>query len=65
MLRVYFLNHRELLGELSRAAYETVKQLMATAALEEQSFRPGMVSVVQTFGDEARYHPHIHALCML
>jgi hypothetical protein len=25
MLRIYFLHHRELLGALSRAGYETVK----------------------------------------
>jgi hypothetical protein len=29
MLRVYFLHHRELLGALSLAAYQTVKELMA------------------------------------
>ena len=51
MLRVYFLHHRELLGALSLAAYETVKELMAAAAVEEKGFRPGVVSVVQTFGD--------------
>jgi hypothetical protein len=28
MLGVYFLHHRELLGELSRAAYETIHELM-------------------------------------
>ena len=50
MLRVYFLHHRELLGALSLAAYQTVKELMA-AAVEEKGFRPGMVSIVQTFGD--------------
>lgn len=63
MLRVYFLHHRELLGELSRAAYETVKELMTLAAFEDDSFRPGMVSVVQTFAEAARFHPHVHALC--
>ncbi len=26
-------------------------------------FRPGMVSVVQTSGDGAKFHPHLHALC--
>jgi len=63
MLRVYFLHHRELLGELSRAAYETVNELMTSAALEEErGFRPGVVSVVQTFGDRANFHPHVHAL---
>jgi hypothetical protein len=63
MLRVYFLHHRELLGALSLAAYETVKELMAAAAVEEKGFRPGMVSVVQTFGEGAKFHPHVYALC--
>ncbi len=62
MLRVYFLYHRELLGELSRAAAETVKELLAAAAGEEEGFRPGIVAVVQTFGDRANFHPHVHAL---
>ncbi len=62
MLRIYFLHHRELLSALSRAAYETVKELMV-AALDEKGFRPGMVSVVQTFGEGAKFHPHVHALC--
>ena len=62
MLRVYFLHHRELLGELSRAAAETAKELLAAAAGEAKGFRPGVVSVVQTFGDRANFHPHVHAL---
>jgi putative transposase/transposase-like zinc-binding protein len=62
MLRIYFLHHRELLGALSRAGYETVKELMA-AAVEDDGFRPGMVSVVQSFGEGAKFHPHVHALC--
>jgi hypothetical protein len=62
MLRVYFLHHRELLGELSRAAAETVKELLAAAADEGKGFRPGVVAVVQTFGDRANFHPHVHAL---
>jgi hypothetical protein len=61
MLRVYFLHHRELLGALSLAAYQTVKELMVAAA-GEKGFRPGMVSVVQTFGDRASFHPHVRAL---
>ena len=31
MLRPYFLFHRELLGELARLAYETVREMMMTA----------------------------------
>jgi hypothetical protein len=62
MLRVYFLYHRELLGELSRAAAQTAKELLAAAAGEEEGFRSGIVSVVQTFGGRAKFHPHVHAL---
>ena len=62
MLHVYILHHRELLGALSLAAYQTVKELMASAAVEEKGFRPGVVSVVQTFGEGAKFHPHVHAL---
>jgi len=47
MLRPYFLHHRELLGGLARAAWETVLELMI-AAVDDETFRPGMVAVVQT-----------------
>jgi hypothetical protein len=57
MLRVYLLYHRELLGELSRAAAETAKELLAAAAGEEEGLRSGIVAVVQTFGDRANFHP--------
>jgi hypothetical protein len=61
MLRPYFLHHRELLGGLAHAAWETVLELMRTAAGDE-GMRPGMVAVVQTAGDLANWHPHVHAL---
>ena len=48
MLRPYFLHHRELLGKLSQAAWQTVQELMAQAACEEAGFRPGMIAVVHT-----------------
>jgi hypothetical protein len=55
------MNHRELLGKLSRAAYETVDELMATANGVE-GFRTGMVLVAQTSGDLLNAHPHLHGL---
>jgi hypothetical protein len=61
MLRPYFLHHRELLGQLARAAWETVCELTC-AADAEQDLRPGMVAVVQTAGDLGNWHPHVHAL---
>ena len=32
------------------------------AAVEEPDLRPGMVAVIQTFGDRVNPHPHVHAL---
>jgi len=61
MLRPYFLHHRELLGGLARAAWGTVRDLMADATGED-GLRPGMVAVVQSAGDLANWHPHVHAL---
>ena len=64
MIRAYFMNHRELLGKLSRAAYETVHEMMATAAAANgvEGFRTGMVLVAQTSGDLLNAHPHLHGL---
>jgi hypothetical protein len=39
-----------------------VPLVLAAAAGEEEGFRPGVVAVVQTFGDRANFHPHVHAL---
>jgi hypothetical protein len=60
MLRPYFLHHRELIGELCRAAYETIRELMSAAAAT--MLRPGFVAVVQTFNSDLRFHPHIHGI---
>jgi hypothetical protein len=40
MLRPYFLRHRELLGGLCQAAWQTVREMMAAAAGED--LRPGL-----------------------
>jgi hypothetical protein len=61
MLRPYFLYHRELLGQLCRVAYETVKELIV-AATEDKDIQPGMVAVIQTFSQFLLWNPHIHAL---
>jgi hypothetical protein len=48
-------------GELSRLAYESVRERMAAAAGKDSSFRPERVAVIQTFGDRLNPHPHQHA----
>jgi len=53
MLRPYFLHHRELLGELARLVYGTVREMMA-AAVDDPNARPGMVAVIQTFGSSPK-----------
>ena len=53
MLRPYFLHHRELLGDMARLAYETVREMMA-AAVDEPDARPGMVAVIQTFSSSLK-----------
>jgi hypothetical protein len=61
LLRLYFLFHRELLGGLARAAWETARELIRAAVVDE-ALQPGMVAVVQTAGDLGGWHPHVHAL---
>jgi hypothetical protein len=61
MIRPCFLYHRALLGRLCRAAYETVRELMVEASAEP-ALQPGMIAVVQTFGDALTWNPHVHAL---
>jgi len=60
MLRPYFLRHQELLGDLCRAAWQTVRAMMVAAAGEQ--IRPGMVAVIQPFGSTINFHPHVQAL---
>jgi len=62
MLRPCFLHHRELLGKLSRAAWQTVAEMVDVAAGSEVSVRPGMVTVIQTARSDLGFSPHIHAL---
>jgi len=61
MLRPYFVRHRELLGDLARLAYETIKELMIEAVAAPHA-RPGVVVVPQTFGSVLNLHPHAHCL---
>ena len=62
MLRPYFLHHRELLGNLCQAAWETVAELVDAAAGDGAQIRPGMVAVLQTARSDLAFSPHIHAL---
>jgi hypothetical protein len=60
-LRVYFRFTRSLLGNLCRAAFETVHEVMQLE-MDTEGCVPGMVGAVRTFGDLVHWHPHIHAI---
>jgi hypothetical protein len=63
LVRPYFLHHRELLGKLSQAAWETVHELIAEGG-EAEGVRPGMVCVVQTATDLLEWHPQSQYLAL-
>ena len=48
-------------GDMSRLAYETIRELMAAAA-DDKTLCPGMVTFIQVFGNMVNLHPHLHAL---
>jgi hypothetical protein len=60
MLRVFFKYKRRLLGELCRAALRTLNRYFEVATGE--SLIPGVIAVIQTFGDRINFHPHLHFL---
>ena len=60
-LRIYFRFDRSLLGDLCRAAARTVITVYRAASGRPDAV-PGMVGAIQTFGQLAHFHPHIHAL---
>jgi hypothetical protein len=60
-LRVYFRYDRRLLGELARAAWESVVEVYR-GVLQRDDLIPGMIAGIQTFGELIHFHPHIHAI---
>ena len=58
-LRAYFLYDRRRLGLLSRVASRTLHAYVG-AALGERDAVPGVVSLAQSFGSLAHWHPHLH-----
>ena len=62
ILRRYFLYDRKLLSDLSRSAWETLKEFLQEAVPENNAV-PGVVIAIHTFGDFLGWHPHLHVLC--
>ena len=60
-LRGLFLRERRLLGLLTQCAAETITRCWRVA-LGRRDGVPGVVASIQTFGRQANWHPHVHAL---
>jgi hypothetical protein len=60
MLRVFFKFKRKILGDLCRCAVRAI--LLYFQAMAGKTLEPGIVGVVQTFGDRINFHPHLHFL---
>jgi len=61
ILRIYFLFNRNLLKELSRISWETVKDYCSSTCRKDGA-SPAAVAVIQTFGDYLSFNPHMHIL---
>jgi len=60
MLRLFFKYKRRLLGELCQAAVQAL--LKYFQAVTSTELIPGVVAVIQTFGEKINFHPHAHCL---
>jgi ribosomal protein S27E len=60
MLRLFFRFKRKLLNSLCLSAVRSLVKFLHTATGFE--LMPGVVAVIQTFGDRINFHPHIHVL---
>jgi len=58
-LRAYFLYDRRRLGLLSRVASRTLHAYVGAARGESDAV-PGVISLAQSFGSLAHWHPHLH-----
>jgi hypothetical protein len=61
ILRRYFHYDRDLLSDLSRCAWDSLK-LFLPEAVPERNPIPGAVIAIQTFGDFLGFNPHCHVL---
>lgn len=61
ILRRFFKYDRKLLGKLCHCVNQSLTDFFRTG-LNLADGVPGMVMVIHTFGDYARWHPHVHVM---
>ena len=60
LLRVFFKFKRRLLEDLCRCALRSLTRYFE--GLTGSALTPGVIAVIQTFGDRINLHPHLHLL---
>jgi|GEM_PF-3527784 len=61
MLRIYFRFDHSLYPELSRCAWETIKECFQ-AAFDTITLVPGMITGIHTSDHVLNFHPHVHTV---
>ena len=61
LLRIYFKYDRKLLTKYCHCAKESLEMFFRTVLGVDDGIL-GMIMVIHTFGDYARFHPHLHAI---
>jgi hypothetical protein len=64
LLRPYFLHERwgGLLAELARSAWQALKLYIEQSLEAPPGYQAGAVVCIQTFAENLRSNPHVHAL---
>ena len=60
-LRIYFRKDRKLLSLLPQLSYEVIRSYFYKRSKRE-SFIPGVVAIIHTFGRDLKWNPHVHLL---
>jgi hypothetical protein len=60
MVRPFFRYRRALLSDLCLCAVRAIGKYMEAFATRD--LMPGVVAVIQTFGNRLNFHPHLHIL---
>ncbi len=60
-LRIYFRKNRKLLSLLPQIAYQVIESYFYKRSKRE-SFIPGVVAIIHTFGRDLKWNPHVHLL---
>ena len=60
IIRPFFRYNRALLGDLCLSAIRAITLYMKARA--DRDLMPGVVAVIQTFGNRLNFHPHLHML---